>query len=482
MPLDAPVQSARSALPVMAPPVRASLADRPHALFLLLGSLFAALLLFLTPPFQVPDEPAHFLRAYQVSELGVFAHRPRGQGPNRVHFGGRLPRSLLAVFVKVSADVPGHREHKQDLTQLLVSLHTPLRPEEREFIGFDNTARYPPILYLPQAIGIRFARALGASALLILYAGRLGSVAAWLLCGYWTLRIIPIGRWFVFALLLMPMSIFEAASLSADVVTNSLTFLFIAFIIGWALDPTLRIGVGRLAVLVVLGALVALCKAVYTPVVLLILMIPRPRFLSGSRRAYWLSCAVVIAISFAACIAWWLPATLHSVPIREGDIDGHRQLLFILHHPVQFLSMNVRSLEPTYLGATIGNLGWLDTPMGRPFLSCYAALLLLAALAEGHKQICVGLWPRCLAAACALIAWLAVDTASYLTWTPVGAPRIEGLQGRYLIPFLPLGALLLYNRCLADYTKRHWSLFMMVCTAASCLYTVHMIIRRYYIA
>jgi Predicted membrane protein (DUF2142) len=39
----------------------------PDRLVLALGLAGGLLLVFVTPPFQVPDEPAHFFRAYQVA-------------------------------------------------------------------------------------------------------------------------------------------------------------------------------------------------------------------------------------------------------------------------------------------------------------------------------------------------------------------------------------------------------------------------------
>jgi hypothetical protein len=41
--------------------------------FLAASLTFGGVLVFLTPPFQVPDEPGHFFRAYALTEGVVFA-------------------------------------------------------------------------------------------------------------------------------------------------------------------------------------------------------------------------------------------------------------------------------------------------------------------------------------------------------------------------------------------------------------------------
>ena len=45
---------------------------RPALICFILGLLGALPLVALTPPFQVPDESQHFLRAYQLSELRMW--------------------------------------------------------------------------------------------------------------------------------------------------------------------------------------------------------------------------------------------------------------------------------------------------------------------------------------------------------------------------------------------------------------------------
>ena len=60
-----------------------------HVPYILLFGLLFALLI---PPFQSPDEPNHFYRAWQVSE-GHFFPEKKGD-----RLGGMLPASLMQVY------------------------------------------------------------------------------------------------------------------------------------------------------------------------------------------------------------------------------------------------------------------------------------------------------------------------------------------------------------------------------------------------
>ena len=44
---------------------------KPEYIFLFLGTFFGLLFMFITPVFQVPDEPMHLLRACEVSNLVI---------------------------------------------------------------------------------------------------------------------------------------------------------------------------------------------------------------------------------------------------------------------------------------------------------------------------------------------------------------------------------------------------------------------------
>jgi uncharacterized membrane protein len=47
----------------------------PENAFIFIGIIFGILFLLVTPPFQVPDEPSHFYRAFYVSEFGILAQK-----------------------------------------------------------------------------------------------------------------------------------------------------------------------------------------------------------------------------------------------------------------------------------------------------------------------------------------------------------------------------------------------------------------------
>src|SRR3978361_1246189 len=120
-----------------------------------LCALFVTLLLaVLTPPFFVPDEANHSLRALQLAHGQVLATAARegagGQADRNAHDAMLRMNSIIAAEAErypMARSRPDGRISRDDVEamQQLSWAHAD------QFFAFPNTAVYPPTLYLPQA-------------------------------------------------------------------------------------------------------------------------------------------------------------------------------------------------------------------------------------------------------------------------------------------------------------------------------------------
>jgi len=191
---------------------RGTAGARPALICFLLGLLGALPLVALTPPFQVPDESQHFLRAYQLSELRMRAIVQDGETK------AMLPSSLIELiesFLGTRAVLAPRRITAQPLQQTWMALDRPLEPGRRELVSLEYSA-YPPPPYLPQAIAIAAGRWLGAGPLALLYLGRLATGLVALIVLASAVRLMPIGRELTMLFGLLPMAIYQYASVSPD--------------------------------------------------------------------------------------------------------------------------------------------------------------------------------------------------------------------------------------------------------------------------
>jgi uncharacterized membrane protein len=98
--------------------------------------------------------------------------------------------------------------------------------------AFPSSLAYSPVCYLPQAVGIALGRLFDLPPVALLYLGRLMAVVCTVFLGYAALAATRFFRWPLLLLLLMPMTLFQAASLSADAVTNALSIVFFGSLLG----------------------------------------------------------------------------------------------------------------------------------------------------------------------------------------------------------------------------------------------------------
>lgn len=421
------------------PPEKRGWFSPPRA-FVWLALLFGIPLALITAPFQAPDEPQHFLRAYQISEGGWLPSRRGDRG------GGDLPVSLLEVPGRF-AYLRFHWNEKTSWNQIRDAMRVPLDPERHQFIPF-VTAIYSPIAYLPQATGIAIGRQLSLPPLGLMYLARLVNLLAWIVLGCIALRITPICARPLLLLLMMPMSLFQAASMSADATTNGLAVLFTAIVLRFALGrSTLAISTAKWIGLVLLSAGLTVTKFAYLPLAGLVLLIPRERF--GSNRRRWTSLAVLLAGNLAAVLLW-MPQThgLNAVVRDQANVSARGQIEYLRSHPSALLTVawNTIVLDGwPMVRSFVGWLGSMDARMKVAFIVPYLAVLFLACWSE-----------RSLAGPLRLRKWIAVILISavlsigavgllnYIYWTPIAKSHVDGLQGRYLLPLAPAVVYLLW--------------------------------------
>lgn len=453
-----------------------------------LGATAGLILLFLTPPFQVPDEFAHFYRAYHVSR----GHLQAQVKDHRV--GDFLPRSLVATATEPGFNaMPFHPENKMRLTYLEQAFALRLDPRDQVFADFPNTALTSPVPYLPQAAGMACLTAFRPPPILLLYAGRLANFAVWLLLMAAAVRAAPIGKWLFVMLALMPMSIFQAASLSPDAFTNGVAFLVTALGLRLGLDST-QAPDGRATIrFAALAMALALCKFAYVFFGLLFFL-PALRWMELThRRRLFRQGLLVIGLAALAWLAWTLaarglflkydqydPLYRDGLALRNGA-DPDAQLAIVLTAPLTFVTRATASLvEQRIWEPLIAHLGWLDVIFPRWFIYAFGAGLAATALTGGTRECFLTRPQKIFVAMITGVSILFFCLLSYLQWSPVGWPRVIDLQGRYFIPIAPIALLVLTNRRFALAPGRWRDAIYVGGLSFSLAVTILLVASRYY--
>lgn len=406
-------------------------------LFLMLGLIGVLPLVFLTPPFQVPDEQQHFYRAYQLSELDLRGVVRDGAA------GAVLPSSLPELadrFLGTRAIHTDRPVRPTPLRETLKMLAKPLDPTRREFVDFSGAAFYSPLPYLPQAVAIAVGRGLGLGPLGLLYAARLVNGLAALLVAAAALRALPVGNMLLLVFGLLPMAVYEFASASPDAAMISAAFLFTAT----AMRARFR---GRWTWKQVLLACVAGCvfcplKPVYAP----LLVMGLPGVFRRRAAGHVIAVHAVLIATVLGATGLWLAYISSTLVLPVPGASLSQQFAGIIAHPNVFAGTVLNTIEVNglfYMYGTIGILGWLRIPLPETMYLLPMIAVLMCVMLRHPITPRIGpaeaLWQTLLLGTSALLVLIAL----YLYWTPVGEHVISGVQGRYFLPLAGLAAVTL---------------------------------------
>ncbi len=397
------------------------------------GLLFAAT----TPPFRVPDEVGHFWRAYALATGTLSPDIAKGGATSE------LPRGVRRIVQEFWRDAATQTEEFNRYT-FYVGWKTMLDRDQPVSVTYPG--QYLPTLYAPQIAAAATGDILGLRPLITFYLGRVASVLAFVTIVTIAIRITPVAPWGFAVIGLLPMTLYLAASWSADTMNNALAFLFAALTLR-ALSRHEPFGRRELATLGAAAVLLATGKPPYCTMALLLFVIPRERFASSPQR---IATIAFIGLTMVACAAaTFAYAEDKSVALRS-DVDAAKQMRLITDDPLRFPRVIVDDLithGSEYVEQTAGRLGMLDLRL--PWLLVWCELIALL-LATQTSRLNVSPAARILALVAFAVAFTGILLALYLGWTPPGSPVVEGIQGRYFIALLPLLLVGLSGTSLAD--------------------------------
>ncbi len=456
--------------PGLSPFAEALINLSPVRFFQITALIFGLAIVFLIPPFQVPDEADHIERAFHLAE----GHFWGEQRDNRL--GGETPESigqLEAIYLPMKFDYSA----KQTAQKFAQAKSIELNVRIKTFADFPNTGLYPFSVYLPQIVAAKISLALGIKPLFALYLIRCFTLSFWIVLISKAIEIMPQHQWAFAFLALLPGSVFINASAGGDVVTNGVAFLTIAFFYRKIIEKTNKLTQEQMVWLAVGIAVLALNKFVYAPVVLLAFLLPKISFEKPEHRNRYALGLLILALGIIA--AWnsqssnlFLPKDQYNplfagqVTLNEG-VDPGAQFFHILENPVQFIKIlglsfaeNAQAITAHYFG----KFGW-----EKNYLPGWTIALLLLTTLFSFVQKQPAELPnkaRILFVSIAALMAISLATTLYLMWAPVGHPRILSMSGRYFIPVLPLVWLAMPGLFRFAYTRQ---LVMVVSVLALCV-------------
>ncbi len=300
--------------------------------------------------------------------------------------------------------------------------------------------------YLPQALGIFIAKLFDMNVIWMLWLGRIFNLICYAGLISLAIKKTPVLKIPLLAVACIPISIYQAASLSIDSMIIGLAILTIAYFIYLCKAEPDSLETREIAIFCALSFLLGLCKLPYLAFVFLLLFIPRQNFKNKNVLYYMLLGIFIVGILGVLWSTYSTPALMHSWRSKLNLVNPSLQLQYLMDHPRQigrfFIHIFTHDLNFTlngffnFFGANTAN-HYSDH---YTFITILIWAFLAVTLVFYPNKVKFGYKERLGALIVALIVYVGTCFIQLLTWADVGGITL-GISTRYFIPlfaFLPI--------------------------------------------
>lgn len=378
---------------------------------------------FIIPMGMVPDEPIHV--AYMSDAFGV-------TGISEQYYN-LLDQGHLLDEV---------RDQKSDVDKALYSDISKVK-FDKELVSFTFNIKKEIIRYIPCGIGFLLGYLLNLPIIWCTQLGEIFALLFFVIIGYITLKLMPVYKEAMCAIMLIPMNLQQCASLNYDSVLLPLCYLFVAYMLHLKYEKD-KLDVKSYVNIFILLVLIALIKIPYILLAGIYLAIP------DSKKPYSLSkkakLIIVIVVFCLGIAGMYVLRNVNLVYVILGSILQWKDTLRIL-------KSTLGSLCWYYMQSMIGDFGWLDCVVPDWFIVFSLLSILAFAQIKQKENAVVRVWDRVLyiLLSCAIFVLVVIGILQwYMNLMGIDNSTMElfrqglsqvsvvaGIQGRYWLPILP---------------------------------------------
>lgn len=402
---------------------------KPENLFLLTVIPLGAIYFVLFQPWSVPDTNAHFEAIYRITNTVLGCTENNGwmitvadnDFYNNVwHAASSYPctHSILGII-----DNLGPAGSIQSSGTNMIPICDAM--EQMEY--------YTIINYFPMVIGFVIGRLLNLGMAAMLYIGRFLMWVYYISICYYSIRITPVGKHVFTSICLLPMSLMMSNSLSYDAMVIVSTVFFTASVLRIRNNASIQ----NLIVACVSGLFIGGVKGGGYLILLVLLLV------LWNKKEPEKSFKTILAVGAIALLAFMIfNMFIPKVKLYQFGTEGSEKLstTWGITHPIDYINMSITAYLD-YADMLIINIGgtilaWDEFTIENIVIVILMVTALIASVFE-KDELVLNKRDKLVFISTVLIA-VCFTPLMLLSWTNVNSVRIEGLQGRYYLPVLPL--------------------------------------------
>ena len=209
-------------------------------------------------------------------------------------------------------------------------------------------------------------------------------------------------------------------------------------------------------------------------------MIPKEKFVSKKARILSLSCIIGIGM---LCNFIWL--IFGSMALLQSNTNTYMygqenatmlKITSLLSNPLLYIqkifyTIGVKAND-YFLSLFGGQLEWSETVCMQitPYIVC--GICILTAITEEKTKSLFQKYQKRILLGIVIVITLLIFTSLYIQWSDTKLAYIDGVQGRYFLPILPLILLLISSmKIKIKYTNRQVTKLICIASIGICLYS-----------
>lgn len=403
---------------------------------------FGILSALIVPIADVSDELEHITRAEITSRGILFPHWISGEDNIEVlynHTNGHVVINPGVGFETIQSHFFFFRNIEKTVFE------TPNDTAKiNETIILDGSAfeQNPFYGYLPQGLGIFIAKLFDMNVIWILWLARIFNLICYAVLISLAVKKTPILKIPLMAVACIPISIYQAASVSIDSMIIGLAILTIAYFIYLYKSKPNSLETTEIAIFCLLSLLLGLCKLPYLAFIFLMLLVPRQNFKSKNSLIYMLLGILIVGGIGIMWSKYATPALMHSWRSRLY-MDPALQINYFKHHPFKILVF-IRLIFTYDIGITLnGFFNFFGAGHPDHYADHYTLITILLWI---YLSTTLLFYPnkekfnrkaRIGSLIILLMIYVGTCIIQLLTWANVGKMSL-GLSTRYFIPLFAL--------------------------------------------
>lgn len=391
--------------------------------YLILATIFGITMMFIIPPFNVPDEGAHFTKSFEYI-LNQTTEDAKCNLPESVeNFRYKYEHGSQEFGAKLS-----FKSYFSDLFDS--GVYEKISESTREY---KNTINLPVLAYIPSVFTFAVLRVMNVSPFILFFSGRFANLMIMIIICYYSLKNLPKFKSIFLIVALLPIFLHQGIGINQDWLTNAMSVAIIAYIVKmkYLYD---KIDIKNILVLSVMAVSIAFCKFGYFLVALLAVTIPNDKFKNKKIGIIF----KILIVLVPALIAYLQNSnTINST--AEGEFEkNYYTLSYAIQNPFRVIKIFwdtfvQRGKLDLFSGLSDGfgvSTKWLDT-IPNFIVSSICLILILTAKNEDEKKLKVK--DRIvLLIIFGMISGI-IYCSLFFTWTIEGNDTVSGLQARYFI-------------------------------------------------